>query len=99
MQPVGWPGVNVVGSADQGPTAADLAQAAREFEGYLGGAMLRLGSKPLGGESLLDGGSAGRMYRELFYEEVARLAAQGTGFGIADLLRQGVREPQGEGGA
>ena len=32
-------------------------------------------------------GRMSRMYRELFYEEVARRAAQGTGFGIADLLR------------
>jgi len=65
---------------------ADLATAASAFEGYLVGAMLRIGTRPVGGESPLDGGAGGRMYRELFFEEIARLAAQGPGFGIGALL-------------
>jgi len=64
----------------------DLATAASAFEGYLVGAMLRIGTRPVGGESPLDGGAGGRMYRELFFEEIARLAAQGPGFGLGTLL-------------
>ncbi|MFQ5416757.1 MAG: rod-binding protein [Myxococcota bacterium] len=75
----------------------DLAQAAREFEGYLVGAMMRVGTRPLSGESLLDGGSAGRMYREQLYEEVARLAARGEGFGIARLLEGAARVTESAG--
>jgi Rod binding domain-containing protein len=72
--------------------APDLASAAREFESYLVGAMLRQGTRPLFGETPLDGGSAGRMYREQLLDEVARVATFGNGFGVGDLL-EGPRPP------
>jgi len=40
-------------------------------------------SQSLGFSKLLDGGSAGRMYRELLIDEVARRAALGRGLGLA----------------
>jgi len=90
-------GVQTIFAADPGARASkpDLQTAAREFEGYLVGVMLRIGTHPLSEESPLDGGSGGRMYRELFYEEVARLASRGPGFGIADLLADGASHTAG----
>ncbi len=64
----------------------ELADAAREFEGLLLGMLLRSATQPLAGESLLDGGSAGRMYRELFFEEIARLAARRDELGFGGML-------------
>jgi len=86
MEPVSWPHTISAAEATSPAAKPDLQTAAREFEGYLVGAMLRIGTRPLSEESPLDGGSGGRMYQELFYEEVARLASRGPGFGIADLL-------------
>ena len=81
---------------------ASLSEATREFEGLLVGTLLRLSSQPIAGEGLLDGGSAGRMYRELFFQEIARIAAQRDGFGLGALLEASARrnEPaEAEGGA
>jgi len=102
MEPVNWPvsPATAKQGAPASPARADIETAAREFEGYLVGAMLRIGSRPLGGETLLDGGVGGRMYQELFYEEIARLSARGPGFGIADLLagpERPERGPEGKG--
>jgi Rod binding domain-containing protein len=95
MEPVTWPpaatapreGLMAAPREPRAESAPDLARAAQEFEAYLVGALLRTGTSPTSGEGLLDGGAGGRLYRELFYEEVARLAARGPGFGIAGLLR------------
>jgi len=92
MEPVSWPQTIPAAEAGSRASEPDLPTAAREFEGYLVGAMLRIGTRPLSEESPLDGGSGGRMYRELFYEEVARLASRGSGFGIADLLANGTSQ-------
>ena len=73
------------------PGETDLATAATAFEGYLVGAMLRIGTRPIGGdETPFDGGAGGRMYRELFFEEI-RSCLEGneqvklSGFGNFDL--------------
>lgn len=67
---------------------SELRDAARQFEAFLVGQLLRTGSKPVAGETPLDGGSAGRMYREMFLEEVARLAALRGDFGLADEIER-----------
>ena len=64
-----------------------LRDASREFECMLIGTLLRQASQPIAGGSLLDGGSAGRMYRELFYQEIARIAAHRDDLGLGDLVQ------------
>lgn len=79
---------------DRKPETPELARAARQFEGLLLQQMLRFAETPISGESLLDGGSAGRMYRSLFYEHVAEISSRRGGLGIADLLLQQLGERQ-----
>lgn len=56
-------------------------QVAREFEALLVGEMMKSASKPLLAEGALSGGKAGRMWQELFLEQLVRQAA--GNFGIA----------------
>jgi Rod binding domain-containing protein len=101
------PGPGAVTAAERAPlqpgVAADPARVAREFEALLLAEMLRAGGRPIGGRSLLDGGSAGRMYRDLFLQEVAQRAAARGGVGIADALlprlQPGRRNSDGDGEA
>ncbi len=69
-----------------GDRSAALQEASRAFEGYLLGAMLRFGARPLDPDDPLTGGPAQRMYRELFFDEIAKLAAARGGFGVAQLV-------------
>ncbi len=71
------------------------AAVAREFEALLVGELTRQAAKPLPGTRPLDGGSAGRLYREQFFQEVARLAAARGGLGIAAAIERQI----GGGGA
>lgn len=64
----------------------DLAEAARAFEGLLLGTIQRTAARPIGGEHLLDGGSAGRMAREMWLQELASLAVRNGGLGLAELF-------------
>jgi Rod binding domain-containing protein len=84
--------VGAIGSlrptAPEAPPRNELREAARQFEAFLVGQLLRTGSEPIAGKTPLDGGSAGRMYRELFLEEVARLAASRGDFGLADEIER-----------
>ena len=78
--------------------APSLRDVAREFEALLVGELTRQAAKPLPGESLLDGGSAARMYREQFFQEVARLSAERGSLGVAEVLERqlgGVAGPAG----
>ncbi len=77
---------------DLGPEP-DLKTAAREFEGYLLGEVLRLSEESsLHEGGVFDGGSGGKMMRSMFHQEVARLLAEQGGFGIAETI-----EAQGPG--
>ena len=71
----------------RGETPAPAA-VAREFEALLLGELSRGLSRPLPGTRPLDGGSAGRLYRERFFQQVARLAAERGGFGLAAALER-----------
>ncbi len=73
------------GPAPPGPGVAPR-EAGAEFESFLLGRILRQATQPIGGETLLDGGSAGRMYRELLYEEMSRVAAEQRSLGIAEMV-------------
>lgn len=61
-------------------------RAAKEFEAMVLNELMKAGNKPLMGESLLDGGSAGRMAREQLYSQLAIEATRGAGLGLADQL-------------
>ncbi|HVP29079.1 MAG TPA: rod-binding protein [Myxococcota bacterium] len=65
-----------------------LADAARQFEAYLVGEMLNSATRSPLNSGLLDGGDAGRMYREMFHQEIARLIAQRGSFGIAAAVER-----------
>ena len=66
------------------PAAAqtDISEAARAFEGLLLGSIQRTAARPIGGEHWLDGGSAGRMAREMWLQELATLAVRENGLGL-----------------
>ena len=51
------------------PSRVDREQVAREFEAMLLAQVWKGALRSTGGSKLLDGGSAGRMYRELFPEQ------------------------------
>lgn len=63
-----------------------LAEAASAFEGLMVGSIQRAAAKPMGGEHPLDGGSAGRMYREMWLQELSALATRDGIFGLEKLL-------------
>ena len=69
----------------RGEGKADEASALRSFEAYFLGELLRVAvpSNPTG---LFDGGQTGRMYREHFYQELARIVAENGGVGVAESL-------------
>ncbi len=69
-----------------------IGEAARAFEAHYVGQLLKTGTKPVTGEGYLDGGPAGRMYREMFYQELARIASQRGGFGVADAIERQVKQ-------
>ena len=74
---------------------ADEAAALRSFEAYFLGEMLRIAA-PKDSSGPLDGGQAGRMYREHFHQELARLIADHGGIGLAKAL-EGQLEKKGAG--
>lgn len=83
----------------RGANEVDEAAALRSFEAYFLGEMLRIAT-PKGESGLLDGGQAGRMYREHFLQELARIVAEHGGLGIAaslegQLERQAVGREEG----
>lgn len=82
-----------------GREAPSLAEAAKRFEAYLVGEMLRMAHDSPLASGLLDGGSAGRMYRELQLQEIARLATEHGGFGIAEQLERSATRGRGPGDA
>ncbi len=65
---------------------ADESVALREFDSYFLGEMLRIAAKPAQEEGFMDGGSAGRMYRDFFLQEIARIVAKHGDFGVAGQL-------------
>ena len=62
------------------------AQAFRDFEALLLGEVMKSAQRPLAGGHILDGGEAGKMYRELFADAVAQQISESGGIGIAARL-------------
>jgi len=71
-----------------GERPIDAARVAREFEALLLTEVMKTASTPLGLSRILDGGSAGRLYREMFLEEVVRMGATRRGLGLAKALEE-----------
>jgi Rod binding domain-containing protein len=69
----------------RGEGKADEASALRSFEAYFLGELLRVAA-PSNPTGLFDGGETGRMYREHFYQELARIVAENGGVGVAESL-------------
>ena len=83
-------------AAADGPPPAKAV--AREFEALLLGEVMRAAARPLPGGDGLDGGSTGQMYREQFFAEVARLASQQGGFGLARAIERQLEAAAGRRG-
>ncbi|MDJ0866943.1 MAG: hypothetical protein QNK03_12595 [Myxococcota bacterium] len=66
------------------PSLAGTAK--REFAALLLEQLARPAAEPVFGETPLDGGAAGRTYRQLFLAEVSRRAAARGELGIGSLL-------------
>ena len=67
------------------PEERDLHEAIREFEGYFVGALLRQAA-PSGDSGPMGGGQGGKLYQELFFEEIGKLVAKRSALGLADQL-------------
>ena len=70
----------------KGERPIDPGRVAQEFEALLLAEMMKTATAPLGVSGILDGGSAGQMYREMFLDEIARMSAARGGLGLADSL-------------
>ncbi len=71
-----------------GQRPIDADRVAQEFEALLLAEMMKTASKPLGVSEILDGGSAGKIYREMFLDEVARMSAARGGLGLAKAIAE-----------
>lgn len=87
-------GVNLLRSKI-GAEQADGQKALREFDAYFLAQLLKSGNQD-GEDSLFDGGSAGRMYRDYFHEEVARVLAQQGSIGLSQELADKLEKPGAE---
>ncbi len=75
----------------------DAPQALRAFDAYFIGQLLtRATNFEEEAEGIFDGGRAGRMYRDFFYQEIARIVAENAGFGLAGEFAQQLGNPTGE---
>lgn len=74
-----------------------LIGAARDFESWFVAHWLQEASKPMLGETALDGGQAGRMYRDEWQSELARHATAGRGLGFADAIVRNVERGNHDG--
>ena len=64
---------------------ADEKRALKSFEAYVLGDILKR-TAPKDSTGLFDGGQAGRMYQDHFYQEIARVIAENGDFGLAKQL-------------
>ncbi len=77
--------------------SSDESVALRAFEAQMIAQVLK-GSESEDEDRLFDGGSAGRMYRDHFHEEIARVLAEKGGIGLTALLQERLEESSNESG-
>ena len=76
-----------VGGPVQTETGPELGQAAADFEALVLHQLLKQSSRPLlAGDTPLTGGSAGRMYRDLWLQELAKAGGARGALGFGRLL-------------
>ncbi len=63
----------------------DAVKATQDFDAYFLSQFLKSAGAS-SEEHMLDGGSAGRMYRDQFFDEIARVLAEHGGIGISQQL-------------
>lgn len=86
MDPVDLNTLRTLGAAAERNDPGARREVAREFEALLVGEMMKQASKPMLKEGLLSGGSAGRMWREMFLDQIVH---QGAGsFGLAEAIER-----------
>lgn len=81
--------------ANSKPEGPKTANAVREFDAYFLAQILK-SAQAEGEEHMLDGGSAGRMYRDQFFDEMARFVAKQGGFGVTEQVKQMMEDKAGE---
>ncbi|MCP3983644.1 MAG: hypothetical protein GY723_04605 [bacterium] len=86
MDPASLEGLRSLGAAAERNDAGALQKVAREFEALLVGEMMKQASKPLLEEGMLSGGSAGRMWNEMFLDQIVREG--GGSFGLAEAVER-----------
>lgn len=91
MDAIARAGAAAGGASALDPERATPESAAQQFEALLVAEMLKTAQRPAFGKTLLSGGSAGAMYRDLFAEEVAQRVAAGGAFGLAGELAREVK--------
>ncbi len=77
------------------PEKIDGDRAVREFDAYFLSQLLK-SSNAGSEEHMLDGGSAGRMYRDYFYEEVGRVLAEHGAVGISQQIGDALEKKPSE---
>ena len=83
------PGATAAALRGPAPQAQDpkTTKAVSEFDAYFLAQILK-SAQPEGEEHMLDGGSAGRMYREQFFDEMAKFVAQQGSFGMSNQIKE-----------
>lgn len=82
-------GANPPRSSTRQAAHGAASPAARQFEALAIERMLEPATRPLLARGLLDGGSGSAVARQLFVAELARIAAERGGIGLADRLVAG----------
>ena len=86
MEPASFDVLRSLGAAAERNDSGAQRKVAREFEAMLVGEMMKQAGKPMLGEGLLSGGSAGRMWQEMFLDQIVRDG--GGSFGIAGVVER-----------
>ncbi len=86
MDPAGLEALRALGGQVERGGAEARRQVAREFEALLVGEMMKQATRPTLGDTPLSGGSAARMWQEMFLDQVVR---SGAGrFGLAEAVER-----------
>lgn len=90
--------VRELSSMASGERPIDVGRVSQEFEALLLAELMKTALTPLGVSETLDGGSAGKIYREMFLDEVARMTAARGGLGLAKEIADQLQsaEPDAE---
>ena len=86
--PASTAGWTTLEAAAERRDAGASERVAREFEALLLGELWKSAARGLGFSSLMDGGPAGRMYRERFFQEAVRTAVESRPSALASAIQR-----------